>query len=190
MDAHNFEKWITTILQKLDKDSVLVMDNASYHSRRKEKVPTTATRKADIQKWLKEKNIAFEATEIKAQLLQKVKCEKHKYQLYVVDELAKEYGVTVLRLPPYHCELNPIELIWAQVKGFVAKHNKTFKMAELKVLLPGALASVTAENWHNCEAHVIKEEQKMFKLDKIIDDTTERFIIHVTDSSTSSADSE
>lgn len=107
-----------------------------------------------------------------------------------MDELAKEYGVTVLRLPPYHCEMNPIELIWAQVKGFVAKQNKTFKMAELKVLLPEALASVTAENWKNCEAHVIKEEQKMFKLDKIIDDTTERFIIHVTDSSTSSSDSE
>lgn len=165
------------------------MDNAPYHSRKKEKVPTTASRKADIQKWLKEKNIAYEEAELKAQLLIKVKYEKHKYQSYVVDELAKEYGVTVLRLPPYHCELNPIELIWAQVKGFVAEKNKTFKMAELKILLPEALANVTAENWKNCEGHVIKEEQKMFKLDKIIDDTTERFIINVTESS-SESDSE
>ncbi|CAK1585278.1 unnamed protein product [Parnassius mnemosyne] len=32
--------------------------------------------------------------------------------------MAAECGVTVLRLPPYHCELNPIELIWAQAKGY------------------------------------------------------------------------
>lgn len=31
--------------------------------------------------------------------------------MYVIDELAKSYNYTVLRLPPYHCELNPIEVI-------------------------------------------------------------------------------
>ena len=30
----------------------------------------------------------------------------------------------VLRLPPYHCELNAIELIWADEKNFVARENK------------------------------------------------------------------
>ena len=31
-----------------------------------------------------------------------------KCDTYVVDELAKQFGKTVLRLPPYHCALNPI----------------------------------------------------------------------------------
>ena len=30
----------------------------------------------------------------------------------------------VLHLPPYHCELNAIELIWADEKNFVARENK------------------------------------------------------------------
>jgi hypothetical protein len=29
-----------------------------------------------------------------------------------------------------HCELIPIELIWAQVKGFVAKYNTTFRIKD------------------------------------------------------------
>ena len=35
---------------------------------------------------------------------------------YTVDEMVKAAGHEVLRLPPYHCELNPIELAWSQVK--------------------------------------------------------------------------
>lgn len=97
MDAHNFENWRKSILPKLEKGSVLVMDIASYHSRI-EKVPTSATRKAEIQNWLKAKNINYDENDLKAHLLQKVKEEKHKYRSYVVDEMAKECEVTVLRL--------------------------------------------------------------------------------------------
>ena len=32
---------------------------------------------------------------------------------YAVDEMAKASGHEVVRLPPYHCELNPIELAWS-----------------------------------------------------------------------------
>lgn len=189
MNAANFEKWFKTILPKLHRGSVLVMDNASYHSRRAEKVPTSGARKADIQKWLKEKNIPFGDKELKRCLVLKVRNEKHKYQTYVVDELAKQHGVTVLRLPPYHCELNPIELIWAQVKGYVAQKNTTFKMADIKKLLPEAIQSVTSENWAKCEDHVRKEEDRMMALDQMIEDTEERFIIHVGEGDTSSSSS-
>lgn len=97
--------------------------------------------------------------------------------------MAKEKGVTVLRLPPYHCELNPIELIWAQVKGYVASKNKSFKLSEIKSLLPEALESITAEKWQSCIKHVEEEEKKMRRLDGIIDDMVEQFIINVGASS-------
>ena len=35
---------------------------------------------------------------------------------YEIDKIAKDFGHCVIRLPPYYCEFNPIELIWAQVK--------------------------------------------------------------------------
>lgn len=41
------------------------------------------------------------------------------------DEEANLHNKTVLRLPPYHCELNPIEVIWALVKTYVSEKNKT-----------------------------------------------------------------
>jgi hypothetical protein len=50
------------------------------------------------------------------------------------------HGHEVLRTPVRHCELNPIELIWAQVKGFEAKHNTTFRLKDVKELTYGKLA--------------------------------------------------
>lgn len=55
-----------------------------------------------------------------AELLEIVK-KKPNYEQLAVDKLAAEHGVTILRLPLYHCELNPIKLVWAQVKGHVAR---------------------------------------------------------------------
>lgn len=108
-----------------------------------------------------------------------------------MDELAKEYGIEVLRLPPYHCELNSIELVWAQVKGYVARHNKTYKLKDVEELLKQGLLEVTAEKWKKCVSHVIKEEDKMMTLDGIIDNVSDRIIINTAeDSSSSSSDSE
>jgi len=56
-------------------------------------------------------------------------------------------GHEVVRLPPYHCQYNPIELIWAQVKGDVAKKNVSFKIADVEKLVNEALDGVTVDSW-------------------------------------------
>jgi hypothetical protein len=45
---------------------------------------------------------------------------------YVIIDLVEKSGknVKILFLPVAHCELNPIELIWAFVKGKVSELNK------------------------------------------------------------------
>ncbi len=50
-------------------------------------------------------------------LLDKVK-KKEPTKVYRVDEIAKKHVVEVLRLPPYHPDLNPIERVWAYQKVF------------------------------------------------------------------------
>ncbi|CAG9119893.1 unnamed protein product [Plutella xylostella] len=175
MDAHNFEKWFKMVLDKILPGSVIVMDNAPYHSRQLERVPNMSWRKDAIQEWLRSKNIAFETREIKAQLL--TKFDKKKYVLKYVDELAASKGVTVLRLPPYHCELNPIELIWAQVKSYVGRNNKSFKMAEIKTLLNEGFARIGAKQWSKCVNHVLKEEEELKKLDGILDTTSDDIVV-------------
>ena len=48
--------------------------------------------------------------------------------------VAKEYEHEILRLPPYHCELNPIELAWAAEKNYVAGENKDMTLDSVEKL--------------------------------------------------------
>ncbi|XP_055910656.1 uncharacterized protein LOC129945019 [Eupeodes corollae] len=124
---------------------------------------------------------------VKAELLSIVKHHKTRYETYVVDDMAQAAGHEVLRLPPYHCELNPIELVWAQVKGFVASRNKSFKMTELKGLFESAIQNVDAEKWHWCVQHVEQVvEPKMWEMDVFSEDAVESLIINLDEESSSS----
>ncbi|CAG4982314.1 unnamed protein product [Colias eurytheme] len=117
------------------------MDNSPYHSRKLETLPTMSWTKPKIQEWLTCKNIPFETTMVKASLIEIVRQYKQQYyEKYVVDEMAAQHVIIiVLRLPPYHCALNPIELVWTQAKGYVASNNKTFKLTEGKKLFEEGL---------------------------------------------------
>jgi len=42
---------------------------------------------------------------------------------------------SILRLPPYYSELNPIELVWSSVKNNAKLNNTTFKLSYVKNLL-------------------------------------------------------
>lgn len=188
MDANVFETWFRNILKKLPDNSVIVMDNASYHSRKKEKIPTSSSRKADMQEWLLQKAIPFDPSMVRLELLEIINRHRENHNIHVVDEMAKQSNKIVLRLPPYHCDLNPIELVWAQIKNEVASKNKMFKLAEVKELLLSAIANVTSEVWMKCEHHIIKEEDKMCNLDGLIDDVMEPFIISLENGDSSDSD--
>ncbi|XP_056648738.1 uncharacterized protein LOC130453152 [Diorhabda sublineata] len=49
MNGTVFEQWFSEFLKKLPDCAVIVMNNASYHSRQIEKVPTTCSLKKDVQ---------------------------------------------------------------------------------------------------------------------------------------------
>ena len=158
MDGARFEKWFDGVLDKLPTGSVIVMDNASYHSRRLEAVPTTSSRKDDIRQWLTSKKVSWDPKMLKKQLLDIVALVKPQHLKYRVDTAAETAGCTVVRLPPYHCEFNPIELIWAQIKNGVAARNTTFKIVDVGTLLNEEVGKVTTDNWTNAVRHVIDIE--------------------------------
>nr|CAH7739220.1 unnamed protein product [Callosobruchus chinensis] len=185
MNAACFENWFEGVLQRVEPNSIIVMDNASYHSRQAERLPTSGSRKSEMQDWLREKGIPFDDTCVKAELYVIIKQYKPANITYVIDEMARRCGISVLRLPPYHCELNPIELIWAQVKGHIARQNTTFKLQDVKVLLENAIQLVTPEAWQNAIRHVVQEERKMWQVDHHIDTTLEPVIINLGEESDS-----
>ncbi|GFQ96960.1 DDE_3 domain-containing protein, partial [Trichonephila clavata] len=85
-DGNHFE----TIMPKLKPQSIIVMDNAPYHSVKKEKIPTSSWKKSAIQEWLSQKKVAWNQDLIKIELLQKVNEVKDLYDSYKVEEIAKK----------------------------------------------------------------------------------------------------
>jgi hypothetical protein len=97
-----------------------------------------------LQTWLQNNNIHFSETDKKDTLL-KLCRQNYKSPVYVVDRVIHEAGHKPLRLPPYHCIFNPIEMVWSQTK-------RTYDSEVLKNKNPilawrTALEGVSAEQW-------------------------------------------
>lgn len=113
----NFKKWVTErLLPNLDDNSCVVMDNTKYHTYQINKAPNLSWRKDLILKWLDEQNICYPTNATKPTLLTIAK----KFKPDPKYEILKDHGHTVIRLPPYHCDFNPIEIIWGIGKNKVA----------------------------------------------------------------------
>ncbi|XP_072401055.1 uncharacterized protein [Diabrotica undecimpunctata] len=106
-----FESWFkNNLLPNLADNSVIVLDNASYHSRQLKKIPNKYSRKDELQDFLLPQDLYFEDWYTKDQLVE-VLNTKLFVKEYIIDDGASKNGHTTLRLPPYYCVLNPIELL-------------------------------------------------------------------------------
>lgn len=161
MSASIFEDWFENcLIPKLSENSVIVLDNAPYHSRLQKKIPNSSSNKETIQEFLYESNIFFENSYTKKQLLECIKSFEFSKE-YVVDTIARKHNHDVLRLPPYHCIFNPIELIWAQLKENVRRKNKSPKFSENVVkLIKEEIGNISANLWRSAIDHVRKIETK------------------------------
>ena len=78
---------------------------------------------------------------------------------FAIAKLAREMrGVDVVFLPVGHPELNPIELAWAQIKGYVRRHHMEMTQASATAHVKLGIQTVSAENWKKLVEHVIKIE--------------------------------
>ena len=115
-----------------------------------------------------------------------------------METVAKEYGHEILRLPapplpppPYHCELNPIELAWAAEKNYVAGENKDMSLDSVEKLFRKKREELPEDFWRKCVEHVKKIEENYWESDRIQDNKVEQLIIKLkpTDSSSSEMES-
>ncbi|XP_073959757.1 uncharacterized protein [Choristoneura fumiferana] len=179
MNSENFTKWLKEkLIPNLSVPSVIVMDNASYHVKQVNKAPTMQNLKATLREWLCSKNIPFEESFTKAELLCLIN-ENKPLPVYETEELLNENGHEVLKLPPYHCDLNPIEMIWSLAKRRVASRNMGVPASEMENLIKECFHSVTTEDWKKCTDHVLRIEEQYRVKDNILENELEPFIINV-----------
>lgn len=188
MNFENFKKWLQEkLLPNLQPNSVIVLDNAAYHNVQQDKCPTAASRKAVIQEWLSRHNIAYSPDMLKAELLEL--CKRNKTApVYVIDQILQTHGHTALRLPPYHADLNAIELIWSDIKGFIARKNLSFKFNDVKLLIEEAFQQVTCKKWANCCSHVEGVEKNYWLTDIAVEKELDRIVINIDSDDSSDFD--
>jgi len=164
-----FENWMETkLLPKLSPNSVVIYDNASTHSVQYNKPPVKSSTVKTIKNWLLINKIEYNQSAKKQELLKLVK-ENTFNNNYNVDDMVNNAGHIPLRLPPYHCILNPIELVWAQLKKIISKHNFNNNTIEFKNLISSAFQKINPTFWQNCIRHVVKIESEFWIHDKIVD---------------------
>lgn len=180
MNSEVFEAWFFEVLiPAIPRGSVIVMDNAPYHSRIKDKAPNSSTTKGEMVKWLQEKGIIFNADLRKWEIYEIVKLHKPPQPKYDIDARAAELGFTVIRLPPYHCQYNPIEMVWGYLKAYVKDRNKTFKLTDVQNLFMEAISTVTPEQWKKYVQHVKKSIDADWSSEGLNDISVQDFIINL-----------
>ncbi len=76
-----------------------------------------------------------------------------------------EYGHQPLRLPPYHCQFNPIEPLWGIIKNDVAESNSEFKLDAMKTLAEQAIDKVSLQTIQKTFEHTRKIEKEYWQRD-------------------------
>lgn len=181
MNSENFEKWmVEKVIKKVKPGSVIVMDNAPYHGVQIDKPPTKSSTKVTMLEWLKRKSLECHASMRKSELWDIITRHLPKEKQFRVDKLLQENGHIVVRTPPYMCELNPIELAWAQVKHYIRNKNVgDLNNSVLFDLTNEAINSVTAKDWRNYIEHVHKIENEYWEKDGIMETLTDDIIINL-----------
>ncbi|KAF9417926.1 hypothetical protein HW555_005071 [Spodoptera exigua] len=92
MNTANFKKWILEkLIPYLPLNSIVVLDNAPYHSTQIEKPPTSVATKGTIRQWLLDHNITFDERMTKSEIISESDWIK---EVNHVDRLRQKYWFT------------------------------------------------------------------------------------------------
>jgi len=117
----------------------------------------------------------------KAELYDLIKVHKPQYETVEIDLLLADHGHTVLRLPPFHPDLNPTKQIWGIVKTRIAAKNVTFKLQDVQQMAKQNFAAVAMEEWAAVCRHDEAVEEEYMSREHEMDSVMERITINADD---------
>jgi transposase len=169
MNWELFKKWfVESLIPNIPDNSIIVMDNAPYHNVLSEhSPPTPQSSKATIKNWLEKNGFPFRDDCLKPELIRILEREAPE-PIYEIDCIAAKYGHEVLRTPPYHPELQPIEICWGIVKNECAR-NCNFTMKGLQETLEQAFLKVTQKTCRKIIQKIREIEDRFWNEDAQLD---------------------
>ena len=158
MNWDNFSEWFQEkLLKNIPENSLIIMDNAAYHNVLVEEAfPKKSHSVKRLREWLSNNQIPWTKDMLKSELFELCSRFATKPE-FLIDTIARKYGHSILRTPPYHPELQPIETCWAIVKNHVAKHNDC-TMKKVRILIADGFAKVNAKTCQKLIKKVNKQE--------------------------------
>ncbi len=165
-----FKKWfVEMLLENIPPNCLVIMDNASYHNTLSEhSPPTSLCSKKRIMEWLEQNRIYCRPDCLKPELVEILK-KLAPAPSYAIDEIARSHGHEVIRTPPYHPELQPIETCWGVVKNHIAR-NSDFTMKNLIQQLEAGFDKVTGKTCAEIIEKVRKVEDEFWTEDLQFDE--------------------
>lgn len=174
-----FITWMEKLLACLEtrgiQNAIIVMDNAKYHRKLPDSVPQNSWPKAKLLELCQSRNVAVRPNALKCELYSALMKHMENEIMPVVCEMAKAKGHEVLYTPPHHSDLQPIETVWAIVKGDVGRQYTTeTTFRQVKERLELAFAKLTPHAIQGCinSADVKLERlyQHILEMDDVDDD--------------------
>lgn len=167
MNWENFSKWFTEkLLKNIPKNSLIIMDNAPYHNVLiTEAFPKKTHSVRRLREWLTKNKFPWTEDMLKEELFDL--CSRLASEPeFAIDKIACDAGHSILRTPPYHPELQPIETCWGIVKNHVALHNDC-TMKKVYSLLDEGFEKVTSKTCQKLIEKVLKEERLFWEEDVV-----------------------
>lgn len=165
MNWDNFSKWFQEkLLKNIPENSLIIMDNAPYHNVFVEEAfPKKSHSVKRLCEWLSNNEIPWTQDMLKSELFDLCSRFSAKPEFFI-DRIASKEGHSILRTPPYHPELQPIETCWAVVKNHVAQHNDC-TMKKVWILLEEGFAKVTNKTCQELIKKVNLQEEAFWNED-------------------------
>lgn len=170
MNWDNFSTWFKIqLLPNIPSGAIVILDNARYHNvLDSDVIPNKSSRKDQLRTWLTRNGYPWREDMLKSELFE-LCARLAPAPEFKLDKIAEQHDISILRTPPYHPELQPIETCWAVLKNHMAD-NCDFTMAGLRKRLPEAFSKVTADNCKAIISKVFKQEEKYWIEDEKLDE--------------------
>ena len=177
MNGDLFQKWfVEKLVPNIPKASLIVMDNATYHNiLADDSAPIPTCSKGKIRTWLEANHIPCKDDCLKVELVEILR-KMAPEPTYKIDVIARQHGHEVVRTPPYHPELQPIETCCGILKNEVARHCD-FTLENLKRQLDHAFDKITAVTCQRIIKKVRSVEERFWEEDARLDQAQENPIL-------------